>query len=68
MNNTLAKQAGKLVPIAVTAAGGSVKSVPMIIAALPLGSKALMAVPGMDAKIAAAAGGAYQQAWIVALR
>ncbi|KAF7556790.1 hypothetical protein G7Z17_g1149 [Cylindrodendrum hubeiense] len=58
----------KLVPAAAIKAGLSEDSVEQLLAALPLGSAALQAVPGITADIMVAAGAAFQQSYVVGLR
>jgi hypothetical protein len=58
----------KLIPAAVLPLGLPADSIPALMAALPLGSKALAAVPGVTTEIMVAAGGAMQQAYVHALR
>jgi hypothetical protein len=61
-------EAAKLVPRAAIAAGLDSDAVPALLAALPLGSSAISQVPGITNDIAAAAGGAFQQSYVVGLR
>lgn len=58
----------RLIPAAVLPLGLPASSIPALLAALPQGSAALMKVPGISTTIAAAAGGALQQAYVHALR
>jgi len=66
--NTQSSKAAKLVPAAVEHAGGTAKMAEALLAAFPLGTAALEAVPGVNAKILGAAGTAYQWAYAHGLR
>lgn len=66
--NTQSSRAAKLVPAAVEQAGGTAKMAKELLAAFPLGTTALEAVPGVNAKILEAAGTAYQWAYVHGLR
>ncbi|ORY03042.1 fungal trichothecene efflux pump [Clohesyomyces aquaticus] len=68
LSNTLTTSILSLVPAAVTPLGLPATSIPLILGALPKGSKALSAVPGITPEIMAAAGAAFQQAYTHALR
>ncbi|KAL2212950.1 MFS general substrate transporter [Sarocladium strictum] len=68
LSNVQSNEAAKLVPRAAIAAGLDSDSVPALLAALPLGSAALAQVPGITNDIAAAAGAAFQQSYVVGLR
>ncbi|CAK7210970.1 hypothetical protein SBRCBS47491_000959 [Sporothrix bragantina] len=68
LSNVTSRNMLKLVPAAATAAGLPSSSVSALLAALPLGAKALEAVPGISDSIIAAASKAYQQAYVVGLR
>lgn len=68
LTNVQTREAGKLVPAAAQAAGLAASSVPSLLAALPLGSEALATVPGITSEIAAAAGAAFKQSYVVGLR
>jgi hypothetical protein len=58
----------RLVPAAVLPLGLPASSIPAVLSALPQGSAALMKVPGISTAIAAAAGGALQESYKIALR
>jgi hypothetical protein len=60
--------AAKLVPAAAIAAGLPAGSASALLAAIPLGSKAIALVPGITTEIAVAAGKAFQQSYVVGLR
>ncbi len=66
--NVQASSAAVLVPAAAMAAGASSSTAEAVLAALPLGSKALMAVKGINLKIATAAGGAFVEIYVKAVR
>lgn len=66
--NTQASRAASLVPAAITKAGGTATMAAEILAAFPLGAKALAAIPGTNAEILAAAGVANQWAYAHALK
>lgn len=68
LGNTQGGRAATLVPAAAIGAGLPASSVPAVLKALPLGSTALQAVPGMDSKIAAAVGIAWQLSYAWGLR
>ncbi len=68
LGNAQGKEAMRLVPAAVEAAGLDASAAPAVLAALPLGAKALSAVPGMTTDIAAAAGAAFQQSYVYGLK
>lgn len=68
ISNVLATESAILVPAAVIAAGLPAIRVPDILKALPAGTAAVLAVPGVNAKIAAAATSAWQQSYVHALR
>ncbi|KJR83763.1 uncharacterized protein SPSK_00105 [Sporothrix schenckii 1099-18] len=68
LSNVTTKNMKALVPAAATAAGLPASSVDALLAALPLGATALEAVPGITDAIIAAAGKAYQQAYVVGVR
>lgn len=68
INKTLAKTALQRVIAAVVAAGGSTATGEAVLAALPSGTQAVMAVPGITSAIATAAGAAYISSLIVAIR
>ncbi|EXJ92463.1 hypothetical protein A1O3_01014 [Capronia epimyces CBS 606.96] len=68
INKSLAKAALKKVINAVLAAGGTRAMGQAVLAALPAGSKAVMSVPNVTPAIAAAAGAAYTDSLIVAIR
>lgn len=57
-----------LVPAAAITAGLPASSAKALLAALPLGSAALVKMPGTTAKIAVAAGKAFQQSYVFELR
>lgn len=65
--NTQSAKAARLVPAAVQQAGGSATMAEALLAAFPLGTAALEAVPGVNAQILVAAGSAYQWAYAHAL-
>lgn len=60
--------AARLVPAAAIAAGLPAASAPALLAALPVGAAAIAQVPGITNEIAAAAGAAFQQSYVVGLR
>ncbi|EXJ91935.1 hypothetical protein A1O3_00485 [Capronia epimyces CBS 606.96] len=68
LKNTQGSRAASLVPKVAIAAGLPSSSVPAVLKALPLGSKALQAVPGMNSKIAAAVGIAWRESYGWGLR
>ncbi|CAO2655346.1 Nn.00g104100.m01.CDS01 [Neocucurbitaria sp. VM-36] len=68
LTNVQSSHTLKLVPAAATAAGLSPDSVPALLAALPVGATALAEVPGITNEIIAAAGAAFQQAYVIGLR
>ena len=68
LSNVQAEQAAKLVPNAVAAAGGSESTATALLAALPLGAEAIAKVSGTTETIVAAAGAAFIQSYVVALR
>jgi hypothetical protein len=68
LSNVVTKNAIKLVPAAAEAAGLPASSATAILQALPLGAAALAKVPGITNEIIAAAGAAFQQAYVVGLR
>jgi predicted secreted protein len=68
VSNVLKSSSATLVTAAATAAGLPSGSLAALFAALPLGSAALAEVPGITTEIMAAAGAAYQQAYVHALR
>ncbi len=68
LSNVTARHAKQLVPAAATAAGLPQSSVAALLAALPLGSAAIQAVPGITDAIAAAAGLAYQASYVQGVR
>lgn len=68
LTNVQSSQAAKLVPAAAEAAGLPASASAALLAAMPLGSKAIMAVPGVTPEIIAAAGAAFQQSYVVGLR
>lgn len=57
-----------LVPAAAITAGLPASSAKALLAALPLGSAALVKMPGTTAMIAVAAGKAFQQSYVFELR
>lgn len=68
LSNVVSKQAvAKVIP-AVLAAGGSQEVAVEILTALPLGASALAKIPDATTAMIAAAGGAFQQAYVVGLR
>ncbi|KAF1847133.1 MFS general substrate transporter [Cucurbitaria berberidis CBS 394.84] len=68
LTNVQSSKTLELVPTAATAAGLPSSSVSALLAALPLGATALAKVPGITNEIIAAAGAAFQQAYVVGLR
>ncbi|KAH7370985.1 fungal trichothecene efflux pump [Pyrenochaeta sp. MPI-SDFR-AT-0127] len=68
LTNVQSSKATELVPRAAIAAGLDASAVPALMAALPLGATALAKVPGITTDIMVAAGGAFQQAYVVGLR
>jgi hypothetical protein len=68
VTNTQSSWAGRLLPAAATGAGLPASSLPALVEALPLGAAALEKVPGITAKIIAAAGAAVTQSYVHALR
>lgn len=68
INRSLAKAALEKVVAAVVAAGGSTETGLAVLAALPLGSDAVMSVPDVTPSMAAAAGVAFTASLIVAIR
>lgn len=66
--NVQGKEAAKLIPAAVEAAGLSPSAVPALLGALPLGAEALAEVPGITNEIIAAAADAFKQSYVVGLR
>ncbi|KAF7553821.1 hypothetical protein G7046_g6987 [Stylonectria norvegica] len=68
LTNVQTSQAAKLIPAAATAAGLPESSVAQLLAAIPLGSSAMMKVPGITTEIMVAAGKAFQQSYVVGLR
>lgn len=68
LSNTQGGRAATLVPAAAIGAGLPASSVPAVLKALPLGSVALRAVPGMDSRTAAAVGLAWQQSYAWGLK
>ncbi|KAJ9643358.1 hypothetical protein H2199_004037 [Coniosporium tulheliwenetii] len=68
LSNVQSSEAARIVPAAAIAAGLPASSVSALLAALPLGSKALAQVPGITTEIMMAAGAAFQQSFVVGLR
>ena len=68
LTNVVGTQAVKKVIPAVLAAGGSEEVAVEILTALPLGASALAKIPDATGQMIAAAGGAFQQAYVVGLR
>ena len=68
LSNVQAEQAGKLVSNAVAATGDSEATATALIAALPLGAEAIAQVSGTTEAMVAAAGAAFIQSYVVALR
>ncbi|EON63161.1 hypothetical protein W97_02388 [Coniosporium apollinis CBS 100218] len=68
LSNVQSSEAARIVPAAAIAAGLPASSVSALLAALPLGSKALAQVPGITTEIIMAAGAAFQQSFVVGLR
>lgn len=68
MSNVQLSQASHLVPNAVAALGGSESTAAALLAALPLGAEAIAKVPGTTEVMVAAAGAAFVQSYVVALR
>jgi hypothetical protein len=68
LSNVQSSNAARLVPAAAEAAGLPAGSSAALLAALPLGATALAKVPGVTTEIIAAAGAAFQQSYVVALR
>ena len=68
MSNVQAEQATKLVPRAVAALGGSEATAKALLAAIPLGAEAIGKVSGATEAMVAAAGSAYIDSYVIALR
>ena len=68
LTNVQSSSAANLVPAAAIAAGLPTSSASALLAALPLGASAIAQVPGITNEIAAAAGAAFQQSYVVGLR
>jgi hypothetical protein len=68
MTNAQMKRAAATVPQAAIAAGMSAANAEKLLAAFPLGAKALAAVPGVNDAILAAASTAYAWSWAHGLR
>ncbi|KAF2011386.1 MFS general substrate transporter [Aaosphaeria arxii CBS 175.79] len=68
LTNVQSTNAARLVPAAAIAAGLPADSAAALLAAIPLGSAAIAKVPGITNEIAAAAGAAFQQSYVVGLR
>lgn len=68
LTNTQTKEWARLLPAAATGAGLPSSSVSALAAAFPLGAAALAKVPGISNGVIAAAGGAFQQSYVVGLR
>lgn len=65
---SVSNSAQKDVVAAVVAAGGSQATGEAVLAAIPLGSQAVMAISGVTARMATAAGLAYQHSNIIGIR
>ena len=68
LSNVVGKEAVKKVIPAVMQAGGSQQVAVEILTALPLGAAALAKIPNATENMIAAAGAAFQQAYVVGLR
>ncbi|KAF2651423.1 MFS general substrate transporter [Lophiostoma macrostomum CBS 122681] len=68
LTNAQSTNAARLVPAAAIAAGLPPASATALLTALPLGASAIAEVPGITNEIAAAAGAAFQQSYVVGLR
>jgi hypothetical protein len=68
LSNVQSSNAAKLVPAAAEAAGLDPSASAGLLAALPLGAAAIAKIPGITVDIVAAAGAAFQQSYVVALR
>ena len=68
LTNVVNSTAGRLVIPAVVGAGGDQATGTAILQALPLGAEALARVPGATTAMITAAGGAFQQAYVIGLR
>lgn len=68
VTNVQATWAARLIPAAATGAGLPVSSLPDLFKALPLGSAALVKVPGITTEVMIAAGKAIQESYVHALR
>ncbi|KAJ4286726.1 hypothetical protein N0V90_012978 [Kalmusia sp. IMI 367209] len=68
LSNVQASQASRLVSIAVVGAGGSETTAAGLLAALPLGAEAIAKVPGANEAMMVAAGAAFTQSYVIALR
>jgi hypothetical protein len=68
LTNVQSSHAARLVPEAAEAAGLPASASAALLAALPLGSAAISKIPGITNDIAIAAGQAFQQSYVVALR
>ena len=68
LSNVVSKEAVKKVIPAVMQAGGSQQVAVEILTALPLGASALANIPNATKEMIAAAGAAFQQAYVVGLR
>ncbi|KAF2476268.1 MFS general substrate transporter [Lindgomyces ingoldianus] len=68
LSNVQIEQAGKLISKAVAATGGSQATATALISAIPLGAEAIAKIPGTTEAMVAAAGGAFVQSYVVALR
>jgi hypothetical protein len=68
LTNVQSNQALKLIPPAAIGAGLPESSVEALIAAMPLGSAAIMQVPGITTDVIAAASEAFKQSYVVGLR
>lgn len=68
LSNVQSNKAASLVPHAAEAAGASPSTAQALLAAIPLGTTAIEKVPGITTAIVEAAGGAYIQSYVLALR
>jgi hypothetical protein len=68
LSNVQNTHAAMLIPAAVEALGLPTSSNAALIAALPLGSAAVLKVPGITAEIASAARQAFQESYVIGLR
>ncbi|KAK3698295.1 hypothetical protein LTR37_017003 [Vermiconidia calcicola] len=68
LSNVVSSSAVRLVLPAAQQAGASAEQAASILAALPLGQSALAAIPGATTNMIAAAGGAFQQSYVIGLR